>query len=82
MALVANIIGVTGAFLILLAYFLLAIGKMSSEEKRYHLLNLFGALGILFSLFWYWNLATLIMETAWISVSLYGLWKIRRSTSG
>lgn len=78
MTIFANIIGVTGALLILLAYFLLSIDKISSTEKRYHLLNLFGAIGILISLFWYWNLATLIMETAWISVSLYGLWKIRR----
>jgi len=42
-----EIIGWVGTSAILLAYLLVSTEKLSSNSKKYHLLNLFGAVGII-----------------------------------
>ena len=66
-------VGVFGVILILVAYFLLQWGKLRPGGFVYSLLNLIGALGILYSLFFEWNLSAVLMEIAWILISIYGL---------
>ena len=73
-----NITGIFGVSLIILAYLMLQIGKVKSDEVKYPLLNLIGAVLLLISLFRFWNLASVIIEIFWIAISLYGLWKIRQ----
>lgn len=68
-----NTIGILGDFLILTAYFLLQLRKLNAESISYLLLNLLGALFILFSLFFAWNLPAAIIEGAWALISFYGL---------
>jgi hypothetical protein len=70
-----NTVGVTGVAIILLAYYLLTRGKLSSTAPRYHLMNLVGATMHLISLYYAWNLASFIIEVCWIGISLYGLRK-------
>lgn len=70
---IANPVGIFGVALILLAYLLLQMGRMSQNSVGYSLLNLIGALFILYSLFFYWNLASVIIEVAWLLISIYGL---------
>jgi hypothetical protein len=72
---VYNGVGIIGVVLILVAFFLLQIGKLSSRDFLYSLLNLLGALGILISLIYEWNLSAFIIEIAWILISIYGLIK-------
>jgi membrane-bound ClpP family serine protease len=69
----ANILGVIGVFMVLLAYVLLQVGKMKSAWVSYSLLNLIGSGLILISLYFYWNLASGVIEIAWFLISLYGL---------
>lgn len=71
----SNILGILGDFLILLAFFLLQLEKVKSNYLKYLLMNLFGALLLLFSLFYYWNLPAVVIEVAWISISLFGIGK-------
>lgn len=71
----ANYLGVFGVFLVLLAYILLQIDKMKASWVSYSLLNLVGSGLILISLYYYWNLASGIIEIAWFIISLYGLIK-------
>lgn len=81
MAEISNIIGILGVFLVVLAYFLLQYGKLPAHGFAYPVLNLLGALMIIFSLFYAWNLPSVIIETAWILVSLFGIvrtWRRRR----
>jgi len=73
--LLADIIGVSGAIIILVAYFLLQANKISSEDFLYSFLNLLGSLMILVSLFYEWNLASFVIEIAWIIISLIGIYK-------
>ena len=70
-----DFVGFSGAAAILLAYFLLQAKKMSPDGLVYSLLNLIGALLILFSLAYAWNLTVVFIEIIWVSISLFGVLK-------
>lgn len=75
-----NFIGTSGVACIVLAYFLITKGTVDGTSRYYHVLNLSGACLLLISLFWSWNLPSVIIEFFWIAISLYGLWKSRKSS--
>lgn len=68
-------IGLFGVLLILAAYFLLQVGRIKSHHLIYSVLNLLGAGLILFSLIFAWNLASFVVETFWLMISIYGVVK-------
>lgn len=74
-------VGLIGVFLILVAYFLLQVEKLSSDDLRYPILNLCGALLILISLTHTFNLASFVIEICWVAISIYGVVKILRRRS-
>ncbi len=74
----ANILGIIGVFLILLAYVLLQVERMKAIWVSYSLLNFLGSGLILISLYFYPNLASQIIEVAWFVISFYGLLKALR----
>ena len=73
-----NIIGVSGVLLVLLAFLLLQIGRLSSEKPVYSWLNLVGAMAIIYSLFFDFNLPSFLMEASWLIISMVGLWRLRK----
>ena len=74
----ANFIGMIGVGFVLIAYALLQVNKMSPQSIIYSLLNTIGSLMILVSLYYYWNLASGVIEIAWLLISLYGLIRATR----
>ena len=72
---VFNIIGTSGVAFILLAYFLMQLGKITSKQLTYSLLNLIGASLIMISLLHRWNLPSAVIEICWISISSYGVYQ-------
>lgn len=70
-----NIIGLSGVILILSAYCLLQMNKINQKGITYSFLNFIGSGFILISLYFSWNLASGIIEIAWILISLFGLTK-------
>ena len=74
----ANAIGIIGVGVILMTYLLLQLGRLSADSLAYSALNLCGASFILFSLFFDWNLPSVIIESAWIIISVYGVIKAWR----
>lgn len=74
----ADVVGIIGVGMIVLAYFLLSSERLTSQDRRYHLLNFVGAVLILLSLLVHWNLPSFVIEVIWIGVSLYGLWRGRK----
>lgn len=70
-----DIVGTGGVVIILYTYAMLHLDKMSAKSLSYSILNLMGSFMILYSLFYQWNLASVIIEVAWIIISLYGLYK-------
>jgi paired small multidrug resistance pump len=66
-------IGIAGVMLVLICYLLLQMGRMSAESLLYSAVNGLGALLILISLAYDFNLSAFLMEAAWLLVSLYGV---------
>lgn len=71
-----EIVGLSGVALMLLAYGLLMSGRMGSDRAAFHGLNLAGALMVLYSLMFDFNLPTVVIELAWSGVAIYGLWRL------
>ncbi len=70
---VTDWVGIVGSALIVIAYFLNQRGQPHSTDWRFPGLNLVGALLILFSLWFAWNLPSVLIEAFWVAISLYGL---------
>lgn len=68
-----DFVGNIGIALVLGTYMGLQMGKMSAQGFWYSALNTVGALLILVSLYFSFNLSSFIIEVAWIAISLYGL---------
>jgi len=77
-----DLVGLFGVALILLAYGLLQLERIDPKSVRYSAFNFIGALLILISLVYNFNLASFIIEIAWLVISLFGLFrafKLRQS---
>jgi hypothetical protein len=70
-----DLVGFIGVLLIIVAYLLLQLDKLPSSSPRYSLLNAAGALLIMVSLIFAFNLSAFIVEAFWFLISLLGLWR-------
>jgi len=70
-----DVIGNVGVLLMVIAYLLLQMEKMSSSGMSYLLLNAVGAVLVIISLLFRFNLSAFLMEAFWLLISLYGLTK-------
>ncbi|MFF8187110.1 hypothetical protein ACF044_07585 [Microbacterium sp. NPDC016588] len=68
----ANIVGLVGVALVVIAYLLLQLGRVRVEQLRYSLLNAVASVLVLVSLTAHWNLSSVIIEGFWLLISLYG----------
>ena len=74
----ADVIGLFGVALILAAYFALQTGRADARDWRFSAANALGAALILVSLAFAFNLASAVIETAWLAISGLGLWRAWR----
>lgn len=68
-----DLLGVVGVLLILVAYAGATTKKLDPAQAPALLLNLAGALLILLSLYFDFNLSAVLMEGAWALVAIIGL---------
>ena len=68
-----DIVGSTGAAMILIAFFLLQMERMSATDLAYSVANGVGAALILISLSIDFNLSAFIVEAFWLAISLLGI---------
>ena len=71
-----DLVGNIGVLLMVVAYLLLQLEKMSSSEISYLLLNALGAVLVMISLMFRFNLSAFLMEAFWLLISLFGLTKV------
>lgn len=78
-----DLVGFAGVLLIIVAYLLLQVEKLASTSPKYSVLNAVGALLIMVSLVFAFNLSAFIVEAFWFLISLVGISKalIRRKHS-
>ena len=68
-----DLAGFIGVVMIAIAYLLLQLDKLPSSSLSYSLLNAAGALLIIISLIFKFNLSAFIVEVFWFLISLLGL---------
>jgi paired small multidrug resistance pump len=66
-------VGLAGTLMVLGAFFMLQARMLSGTGIVYQLLNLFGAAGILVSLYGKFNVSVFFLQVAWILISGYGI---------
>ncbi|MDZ4710050.1 MAG: hypothetical protein SH818_16740 [Saprospiraceae bacterium] len=72
----ANLLGATGVFLILLAYFFNLYKKLETDNLYYILMNLVGAILASISSIMIHSLPFTVLETTWAIVSFIALIKL------
>lgn len=70
-----DLAGNIGVLMMVIAYLLLQLDRLSSSAVSYLLLNAGGALLVILSLIFHFNLSAFLMEVFWLLISLYGLAK-------
>jgi len=73
--LLPDFLGICGVGLVLFYYFLLQIGKCASDSLSFSIGNFIGSILLLISLWFNWNTASVLIEVAWLFISLFGVFK-------
>ncbi|MBI4146215.1 hypothetical protein HY489_02660 [Candidatus Woesearchaeota archaeon] len=78
---ILDILGWSGAFIILLAFWLLTHKVVHSHSYTYLLLNLFGGALLSIETFRHESYASFVLNTIWVVVAIYGLgWAHKRKS--
>ncbi|MEK6281136.1 MAG: hypothetical protein AABN95_12350 [Acidobacteriota bacterium] len=70
-----DLAGNIGVLMMVVAYLLLQLDKLSSSSVNYLLFNAGGAVLVILSLIFHFNLSAFLMEVFWLLISLFGLAK-------
>ena len=65
--------GMIGVVLFLAAYALLQANRLRADRLTYQLMNAFGAIAVLTSLVFDFNLSAFVLEALWLVISIYGI---------
>lgn len=82
--LAVEVIGWGGAILILLAYLLVTIGRLTGRSLVFQWMNLIGAAGFAVNGWWHGALPSASLNVIWMliaAVALWSLWKRRGSST-
>ena len=71
-----DIAGLMGVGFYILAYALLQFGLLTGSNYSYVIMNMLGATLVLVSTFKDWNAYSAMISVLWITISLYGLYRI------
>jgi hypothetical protein len=77
-----DVIGLIGVALILFAYAGVQSGRLPAADWCFSAINGAGALLIMISLLFTFNLASFVIEVFWLLISAFGLWKAWRRRGG
>jgi membrane-associated HD superfamily phosphohydrolase len=70
---ISDAVGIVGVGVVIISYFLIQIEKITISSSIYLYSNFFGSIMLLFSLFYHWNLASVIIEILWLLISFFGI---------
>jgi len=76
--------GWVGAALILLAYLLLSMGKVSGQSALYQGMNVVGAAGFIVNGWWHGAVPSAVLNVIWMMIGGVALWRMvakRRSST-
>lgn len=79
-----EVVGWTGALLILLAYVLVTVGRLTGQSLAFQWMNLLGAAGFIVNGWWHGALPSTALNVVWMliaAVALWRLWKAKGSST-
>jgi hypothetical protein len=74
-----EVVGWTGAGLILLAYLLLSVGRLTGQSRAYQWMNIVGAAGFIANGWWHGALPSTALNVVWMGIGVFALWRIGQS---
>jgi hypothetical protein len=79
-----EVVGWGGAVLILLAYVLVTVGRLTGQSLAFQWMNLLGAAGFIVNGWWHRALPSTTLNVVWMlfaAVALWRLWKTKGSST-
>ncbi len=74
-----EIAGWIGATLILLAYLLLSMGKVTGQSPLYQGMNVVGAAGFIVNGWWHGAIPSTALNIVWLLIGAFASWRILKS---
>ena len=74
--LAVEVVGWTGALLILLAYLLISAGKLTGQSPLYQWMNIVGAAGFVINGWWHRAIPSTVLNIVWMGIGVVALWRI------
>ena len=71
-----EVVGWSGAGLILVAYLLLSMGRLTGQSPAYQWMNVFGAAGFIVNGWWHGALPSTALNVVWMAIGAVALWRI------
>lgn len=77
MVIFVNILGWGGTVCVLLAYYLVSTKRVTGQSRKFQVLNLCGAIGLIVNGIYYFALPSVGLNVAWLAIAIIGLvqWK-------
>ena len=73
-----EVAGWAGAVLILAAYLLLSMGRLSGQSALYQGMNVLGAAGFVVNGWWHRAVPSASLNVVWAFIGVFALWRILR----
>lgn len=70
--------GWTGAVLVLGAYVLVTLGRLSGQSAIFQAMNLVGAAGFVVNTWWHGAIPSMVLNIVWTGIGFVALWRIAR----
>ena len=77
-----EVAGWAAAVLILAAYGLLTAGRLKSDSRAYHWLNICGAAGFILNSGWNGAIPSAALNVVWMAIGVAALWRIATRKKG
>jgi hypothetical protein len=75
---IPDLIGFTGVALLIVTYAMLQLDKIDPKGFWYSFNNMIVAILVTVSLLYSFNLASMVIEVFWFSLSVFGIWNYYR----
>jgi hypothetical protein len=82
MNLLVEIVGWTGALLVLGAYVGVSSGRMSGASVAFQVMNALGAAFFVLNTWWHGAIPSMVLNIVWSFIGLAALWRIARNRRG
>ncbi|QNQ11734.1 CBU_0592 family membrane protein [Sphingomonas alpina] len=79
MIIAIEIVGWTGAILILVAYLMVSAGRLTGQSAVFQWMNLVGAACFIVNSGWHGALPSTVLNILWLLIGIVALWRIARS---